>query len=119
MEKTKQEKTGPWLSVPQFGDWEQNGAFPNYSVDFSKIREMRKQNKREPSRASIGNEEELINPTAPANAKASKDHHIIQDHHSPTVYSVLFCLIHKMRQPSQNKQKDSNDSKYSSLVLST
>ncbi|CAN0912135.1 hypothetical protein LINGRAPRIM_LOCUS834 [Linum grandiflorum] len=30
-------------------------------MDFSKIREMRKQNK---TRASLGNEEELINPTA-------------------------------------------------------
>ncbi|TYJ04445.1 hypothetical protein E1A91_A12G092800v1 [Gossypium mustelinum] len=37
---------------------------PDYSLDFSKIREMRKQNKREVSRASLGNEEEFINPTA-------------------------------------------------------
>ncbi|KAL0395578.1 UNVERIFIED_CONTAM: hypothetical protein Scaly_0006200 [Sesamum calycinum] len=43
-----------WLSVPQFGDWDQKGVLPDYSMDFSKIREMRKQNKRDPSRASLG-----------------------------------------------------------------
>ncbi|KAF6175854.1 hypothetical protein GIB67_003342 [Kingdonia uniflora] len=32
----------------------------NYSLDFSKIREMRNQNKRDLSRTSIGNDEELI-----------------------------------------------------------
>ncbi|ESQ31389.1 hypothetical protein EUTSA_v10005264mg [Eutrema salsugineum] len=58
-----QNKNAPWLSVPQFGDWDQKGGtIPDYSMDFSKIREMRKQNKRDPSRASLGNEEDLINP---------------------------------------------------------
>ncbi|KAI3930711.1 hypothetical protein MKX01_037157 [Papaver californicum] len=46
----QREKNGQWLSVPQFGDWEQKGGMPDYSMDFSKIREMRKQNKRDPSR---------------------------------------------------------------------
>ncbi|KAF2573186.1 hypothetical protein F2Q70_00000624 [Brassica cretica] len=63
MEDPKENKNSPWLSVPQFGDWDQKGgSIPDYSMDFSKIREMRKQNKRDPSRASLGNEEELINP---------------------------------------------------------
>ncbi|VFQ77109.1 unnamed protein product [Cuscuta campestris] len=60
---------GAWLSVPQFGDWDQKGGtIPNYSMDFSKIREMRKQNKREVSRASIGNEDELISSSSSATA---------------------------------------------------
>ncbi|KAJ3702669.1 hypothetical protein LUZ61_006374 [Rhynchospora tenuis] len=53
-------KEGNWMSVPTFGDWDmKNGAMPDYSMDFTKIREMRKQNKKEISRASLGNEEEL------------------------------------------------------------
>ena len=75
--------------MPQFGDWDQKGELPDYSVDFSKIREMRKQNKRDVSRASLGREEELINPTAPAAKTAQTPdhrHHYHQDHHdSPTV----------------------------------
>lgn len=75
--------------MPQFGDWDQKGPLPDYSLDFSKIREMRKQNKRDPSRASLGNEEDFINPTAPANNKANGDEqqHLNQSH-SPT---VRFC----------------------------
>ncbi|CAH8391133.1 unnamed protein product [Eruca vesicaria subsp. sativa] len=63
MEVPKENKNSPWLSVPQFGDWDQKGGtIPDYSMDFTKIREMRKQNKRDHSRASLGNEEELVNP---------------------------------------------------------
>ncbi|GAB2282943.1 hypothetical protein Dimus_017477 [Dionaea muscipula] len=80
----QKEKNAPWLSVPQFGDWEQKGEVPDYSVDFSKIREMRKQNKRDVSRASLGNEEELINPTASANAAVPCDAHRLVQNHSPT-----------------------------------
>ncbi|KVI08540.1 hypothetical protein Ccrd_013089 [Cynara cardunculus var. scolymus] len=58
-------KNAPWLSVPQFGDWDQKGPLPDYSLDFSKIREMRKQNKREISRTSIGNEEDFISSNKP------------------------------------------------------
>ncbi|EOA21823.1 hypothetical protein CARUB_v10002288mg [Capsella rubella] len=43
---------------------------PDYSMDFTKIREMRKQNKRDPSRASLGNEDELIKPPDSATATA-------------------------------------------------
>ncbi|KAL0350007.1 UNVERIFIED_CONTAM: hypothetical protein Sradi_4149900 [Sesamum radiatum] len=53
-------------------------------MDFSKIREMRKQNKREPSRASLGNEEELIAPAARSSATAHNDHHDYHQNHSPT-----------------------------------
>ncbi|WZZ00724.1 hypothetical protein YC2023_073052 [Brassica napus] len=63
MDDLKENKNSPWLSVPQFGDWDQKGGtISDYSMDFTKIREMRKQNKRDPSRASLGNEEDLINP---------------------------------------------------------
>nr|KJB18340.1 hypothetical protein B456_003G047500 [Gossypium raimondii] len=84
----RKEKNAPWLSVPQFGDWDQKGQVPDYSLDFSKIREMRKQNKREVSRASLGNEEEFINPTAnTVSTTPSDDHHhnYPQNHHSPSV----------------------------------
>jgi hypothetical protein len=49
-----------WMTVPAFGEWDvKNGAVPDYSMDFSKIREMRKQNKKELSRASLGGDEDL------------------------------------------------------------
>ncbi|KAJ6918933.1 hypothetical protein NC651_013016 [Populus alba x Populus x berolinensis] len=102
MEDRKDQKNAPWLSVPQFGDWDQKGELPDYSVDFSKIREMRKQNKRDVSRASLGREEELINPTATtANTAQTHDHrHHHQDHHdSPTwsgggkLFGIVGCAI--------------------------
>ncbi|KAJ8437984.1 hypothetical protein Cgig2_033717 [Carnegiea gigantea] len=91
------ERTVSWLSVPQFGDWDQKGgALPDYSLDFSKIREMRKQNKRDPSRASLGNEEDFINPTAPANDRpqSEENQHFTQNH-SPTtlLYLTIECPI--------------------------
>uniref|UniRef100_A0A1D1YW02 Pyridoxal biosynthesis lyase pdxS n=1 Tax=Anthurium amnicola TaxID=1678845 RepID=A0A1D1YW02_9ARAE len=67
---------GGWLSVPAFGDWEQkHGGVPDYSMDFSKIREMRKQNKKDISRLSVGNDDELINPTSTKDGAAN--HHIV------------------------------------------
>ncbi|KAL5992189.1 hypothetical protein ACLOJK_013104 [Asimina triloba] len=76
-----------WLSVPQFGDWDQKHDLPDYSLDFSKIREMRKQNKRDISRASLGNEEELI-------SKQHHQHEPLDLHHahhndSPTVIALI------------------------------
>lgn len=88
------QKNAPWLSVPQFGDWDQKGQVPDYSLDFSKIREMRKQNKRDVSRASLGNEEELI-ATNTANVEPPhNDHHphYHQRHHSPTVRDSFYGL---------------------------
>lgn len=98
------QKNAPWLSVPQFGDWDQKGQVPDYSLDFSKIRENRKQNKRDVSRASLGNEEELIasTTTTTTNTDASttnsddQHHHYHQGQHSPTVRflsSFLLCYI--------------------------
>lgn len=83
----EKEKATPWLSVPQFGDWDQKGgALPDYSMDFSKIREMRKQNKRDPSRASLGNEEELISSaTSNSNNAHSDEHDQFHQNHSPAV----------------------------------
>ena len=50
-----------WMTVPAFGDWDmKNGALPDYSMDFSKIREMRKQNKKELSRTSLGGDDDLL-----------------------------------------------------------
>ncbi|KAM3200471.1 hypothetical protein P3L10_032833 [Capsicum annuum] len=90
----RKEKAAPWLSVPQFGDWDQKGGvMPDYSMDFSKIRENRKQNKRDLSRASLGNEEELISS---ANKKSNTVHSAHSDelhchqNHSPTVSSFVF-----------------------------
>ncbi|XP_004237461.1 uncharacterized protein [Solanum lycopersicum] len=93
----RKEKTAPWLSVPQFGDWDQKGVMPDYSMDFSKIRENRKQNK---SRASLGNEEELIST---ANSKSntvhsarSDDLQFHQTHPSTTrrsIFSYFNCCV--------------------------
>lgn len=102
-----QNKNSPWLSVPQFGDWDQKGgAIPDYSMDFTKIREMRKLNKRDPSRASLGNEEELINPfhnqpTSVDKTKAklttvqSDNHNVFSHHHphSPSVRLLFFFFF--------------------------
>ncbi|KAI4992126.1 hypothetical protein ZWY2020_041989 [Hordeum vulgare] len=49
------------MTVPAFGDWDmKNGAMPDYSMDFSKIREMHKQNKKELSRASLSGDDDLL-----------------------------------------------------------
>jgi len=77
--------------VPQFGDWDQKGQVPDYSLDFSKIREMRKQNKTNISRASLGNEEELMasSTTNNTNTVHSDEHQHQHPHYhqtsSPTV----------------------------------
>ncbi|KAF5737886.1 hypothetical protein HS088_TW13G00777 [Tripterygium wilfordii] len=84
----RKEKNAPWLSVPQFGDWDQKGPLPDYSLDFSKIREMRKQNKRDVSRVSLGNEEELMSKPTSTETTAHNDHHHHyhhQNHDSPAV----------------------------------
>ncbi|GKV25279.1 hypothetical protein SLEP1_g34739 [Rubroshorea leprosula] len=99
MEDRKDQKNAPWLSVPQFGDWDQKGQVPDYSLDFSKIRETRKQNKRELSRASLGNEDELINPTATTETTAPSKHHpdYPQNHEAPTtrrsIFSCFNCCV--------------------------
>ncbi|KAH6810362.1 sorbin/SH3 domain protein [Perilla frutescens var. frutescens] len=91
MEDNK-ERNAAWLSVPQFGDWDQKGVIPDYSMDFSKIREMRKQNKRDPSRASLGNEDELISSTT---SSTSPHNHL--HNHSPTgrrsFFSYFNCCV--------------------------
>ncbi|KAE8655896.1 elongation factor 1-delta 1-like [Hibiscus syriacus] len=97
----RKEKNAPWLSVPQFGDWDQKGQLPDYSLDFSKIREMRKQNKRDVSRASLGNENDFINPTATSvssSTAATDDHHNFpQDNHSPStrrrILNYFTCCV--------------------------
>ncbi|THU53154.1 hypothetical protein C4D60_Mb10t11410 [Musa balbisiana] len=54
--------SGGWMSVPAFGEWDMKNGVPDYSMDFTKIREMRKQNKNT-SRASLGNDDELRSAT--------------------------------------------------------
>ncbi|XP_068643381.1 uncharacterized protein [Aristolochia californica] len=71
-------ETYTWMSVPQFGDWDQKHDLPDYSMDFSKIREMRKQNKRDVSRASLGNEEELV-----ASLQTQQHEPLQPQHHNP------------------------------------
>ncbi|KAI5014335.1 hypothetical protein ZWY2020_055725 [Hordeum vulgare] len=57
----KGEGATAWMTVPTFGDWDmKNGAIPDYSMDFSKIREMYKQNKKELSRASLIGDDDLL-----------------------------------------------------------
>lgn len=87
------QKNGGWLSVPQFGDWDQRGQVPDYSLDFSKIRETRKQNKTNISRASLGNEEEFVDSTSistssvntTGHSSSASDHQHHHQTHSPTV----------------------------------
>ncbi|XP_031109408.1 uncharacterized protein LOC116013666 [Ipomoea triloba] len=92
----QKEKNAPWLSVPQFGDWDQKGALPDYSLDFSKIREMRKQNKRDVSRASLGNEEELMSSKAgganTGHSAHSDDHHYNQNQSPTRRRSIFRCF---------------------------
>ena len=83
------------MTVPAFGEWDvKNGAVPDYSMDFSKIREMRKQNKRELSRASLGGDEDLLQqqqqsskaqPPKSSAAVADDDHRRPLHDDSPTV----------------------------------
>jgi hypothetical protein len=47
------QENSPCPPVPRFGEWDQKGPIRDYSMDFSKIQEARKQQK------SLGNEEEL------------------------------------------------------------
>ncbi|XP_010243334.1 PREDICTED: uncharacterized protein LOC104587420 [Nelumbo nucifera] len=93
----RKEKNAGWLSVPQFGDWDQKGHLPDYSLDFSKIREMRKQNKRDISRASIGNENELIPDNQSNNNSDHRHPHNHNHNHSPTTrrsfLSYFNCCI--------------------------
>ncbi|KAF9597847.1 hypothetical protein IFM89_021932 [Coptis chinensis] len=50
-----------WMSVPQFGGWDhKTGAAPDYSMVFTRARANRKEVKKETTRSSIGNEQELI-----------------------------------------------------------
>ncbi|KAI8536044.1 hypothetical protein RHMOL_Rhmol10G0225200 [Rhododendron molle] len=86
MEDSKEKNATPWLSVPQFGDWDQQGVMPDYSMDFTKIREMRKQNKRDVSRASLGNEEELISSTVTSKNTADSNLQHCHQTHSPTEF---------------------------------
>ncbi|KAH0682140.1 hypothetical protein KY289_019892 [Solanum tuberosum] len=96
MEYHKEKRTGPWLSVPQFGHWDQKGVYPDYSMDFSKIRENRKQNKKDLSRASFGNENDLIFSTkSDANSvyfPNSNDHHYHQNQSSTDKLSTIHPL---------------------------
>ncbi|CAN6567735.1 unnamed protein product [Malus baccata var. baccata] len=89
----RKEKNAPWLSVPQFGDWDQKGQVPDYSLDFSKIREVRKQNKRDVSRASLGNEEEFIASNTAKVGAVHNEPHYHQTPHSPTEEELVSLRI--------------------------
>ncbi|CAN4090052.1 unnamed protein product [Withania somnifera] len=100
MEYNKEKKTGPWLSVPQFGHWDQKGVYPDYSMDFSKIRENRKQNKKDLSRASFGNENELIFSTKKDANSVYSPHSNDQQYHknqNPNMLAYLFSHMQYFR----------------------
>ncbi|KAL7104511.1 hypothetical protein ACP275_08G249900 [Erythranthe tilingii] len=92
MEHNK-EKNGQYLSVPQFGDWDQKGVIPDYSMDFSKIRKVRKENRKDTTRASLGNEEELINSTKRKSNNAHNNDLHYQPNDSPTVRRSIFSYF--------------------------
>ncbi|KAH7656293.1 hypothetical protein IHE45_18G067700 [Dioscorea alata] len=96
----RKERNGGWMSVPAFGDWDMKQGVPDYSMDFSKIREARKINKSDFSRASLGNEDELISiqqAAAAADDHRVPPHHHQEPHHSPTtrrtIMSYFNCCI--------------------------
>ncbi|KAK6922914.1 hypothetical protein RJ641_011218 [Dillenia turbinata] len=88
----RKEKSAVWLSVPQFGDWDHKGEVPDYSLDFSKIREMRKQHKRDVSRASLGNEEELMASTTSDSKAHLNDQQNFHRNNSPTDEESIWFL---------------------------
>ncbi|KAM0952935.1 hypothetical protein DsansV1_C02g0018651 [Dioscorea sansibarensis] len=94
----RKERNGGWMSVPAFGDWDMKQGVPDYSMDFSKIREARKINKSDFSRASLGNEDELISiqRTSADDHRVPAQHHE-EPHHSPTtrrtIMSYFNCCI--------------------------
>ncbi|CAL9059049.1 unnamed protein product, partial [Musa banksii] len=86
--------SGGWMSVPAFGEWDMKNGVPDYSMDFTKIREMRKQNKNT-SRASLGNDDELRSGTTNKEEQEAPRHSLpepdlrrpIHHHHgSPTTW---------------------------------
>ncbi|MCL7048409.1 hypothetical protein MKW94_014434 [Papaver nudicaule] len=104
------EKNASYLSVPQFGDWDQKGGLPDYSMDFSKIREMRKQNKRELSRASLGNEEELTSQNTNKTEQQQHQHHQ-QLHHPDSIPTVSLSFLNYFLYSvllTQSHESDSN-----------
>ncbi|KAI0506991.1 hypothetical protein KFK09_013109 [Dendrobium nobile] len=68
MDKSIDVSKDNWMSVPAFGDWEKLQGMPDYSMDFSKIRESRKQSKSNYSRISTGNEADLLSHAITASA---------------------------------------------------
>uniref|UniRef100_A0A1D1YLP1 1,4-alpha-glucan-branching enzyme n=1 Tax=Anthurium amnicola TaxID=1678845 RepID=A0A1D1YLP1_9ARAE len=58
MELEKQKKG--WMSVPQFGGWDQKSQKTDYSMVFQRARANRKHNKAHFKASSLGNEEEFI-----------------------------------------------------------
>ncbi|XXG41192.1 hypothetical protein AAC387_Pa01g1711 [Persea americana] len=72
-----------WMSVPQFGGWDQMGGAPDYSMVFSRARENRKQQRFEIVRPTLDDDEKFI----------AAIHH---DEYSPTkrkkIMSYLCCI---------------------------
>ncbi|CAN6478258.1 unnamed protein product [Victoria cruziana] len=96
-----QKEKNTWMSVPQFGAWDGNGNLPDYSMDFSKIRESRKQNKKDISRASIGNEEELANPDQHDRKNDQKYH----DHHHQQPQQQVELPMHDAPNNSPSRRR--------------
>ncbi|XP_004504015.1 uncharacterized protein [Cicer arietinum] len=84
----RKEKNANWLSVPQFGDWDQKGQVPDYSLDFSKIRETRKQNKSNISRASLGNDEEFNMDSTSSSVNTGHSHSSEQQQQHPRYHQT-------------------------------
>ncbi|CAK8578871.1 unnamed protein product [Lathyrus sativus] len=90
MNSRNKKSAGSLSSVPQFGDWEQKGQVPDYSLDFSKIRETRKHNKSNISRASFGNEQEFnIDSTSTSTTAQSHSHSSDQQQHVPRYHQTI------------------------------
>ncbi|CAD6212546.1 unnamed protein product [Miscanthus lutarioriparius] len=87
-----------WMTVPAFGEWDvKNGAVPDYSMDFSKIREMRKQNKRELSRASLGGDEDLLSSSSSSSSRVARRSRPSPPPPSPTTTAAGRCTTTPLR----------------------
>ena len=65
------QKSG-WMSVPQFGGWDQKMNKTDYSMVFQRARANRKENKTYFKAASLGNEQELISHSDEESPSVSK-----------------------------------------------
>ncbi|KAJ3675530.1 hypothetical protein LUZ60_004572 [Juncus effusus] len=103
MENPKNGK--PWMAVPVFGEWDMRNDIPtDYSIHFTKIRAMRKYNKKVMSWASVGDEEELANQAKQQQQEISVKYAQHYRHHSSFDDDYNCRPLTRKRKPSLRKK---------------